>query len=49
LMSNEAHWQRNSSACRDYFAAHHCAERAADAYEAVFARLVAGAATARQD
>ena len=43
LMNNEAHWQRDSSACRDYFAAHHSANRAADAYEAVFARLRAAA------
>ena len=43
LMSNEERWKRNSSVCRDYFAAHHSADRAADAYEAVFARLGAAA------
>lgn len=47
LMSNEAHWQRKSSACRDYFAAHHSVDRAADAYEAIFARLGAAAAAAQ--
>jgi glycosyltransferase involved in cell wall biosynthesis len=43
LMSDEQRWQRNSSVCRDYFAAHHSADRAADVYEAVFARLGAAA------
>jgi glycosyltransferase involved in cell wall biosynthesis len=39
LMSNEDRWKRNSSVCRDYFIAHHSTACAADAYEAVFARL----------
>ena len=39
LMSDEQRWKRNSSVCRDYFASHHSVDRAADAYEAVFAQL----------
>lgn len=47
LMSNEARWQRHSFACRDYFAAHHSADRVADAYEAVFGRLESAAAAGK--
>ena len=45
LMSNGVHWQRNSSVCRDYVAAKHSTDCAADAYEAVFARLRTAAAS----
>ena len=45
LMSDGARWQRNSAVCRDYVAAHHSTDCAAEAYEAVFARLRTAAAS----
>lgn len=44
LMSDTERRGRAGSACREYFAAHHSVDRAADAYESLFERLRAPAA-----